>query len=239
MKKSAQVFAFLALSFALGCDSMPGRPQEADRPIRPKNVKSFDVLWSINCAGCHGADGTMGAARPLNDPMYLAFASDSNMRLVIQQGVPRTLMPAFADGHGGALTDAQIDIVVDEMRHRWSKADKVRDVTFPPYAAQLGNAGRGAQVYQEFCSSCHGTDGTGGTAHGSIVDPAYLALVSNQALRSTVVAGRSDLGMPGFTTVAPGKTMSEQQIADVLAWLAGHRVEFPGQPYTDKEKKNG
>lgn len=231
----------LALVIALvpGCESMPGRPLEADRPIRPKDVTSFDVLWATNCAGCHGADGTLGAARPMNSPIYLAWASDSSLRLVIQQGVSGTLMPAFAEGHGGSLTDKQIDIIVEEMRHRWAKADKFHGVTFPAYAAQTGDATRGAQVYQEFCSRCHGPDGTGGSAHGSIVDPAYLALVSNQALRTAVVAGRDDLGMPGFLEAKPGTSMTSQQIADVVAWLAGHRVEFPGQPYADKEKQDG
>ncbi len=239
MRGTVALFALLSLLLAVGCESMPGRPLESERPVRPKDVTSFDVLWDTNCQGCHGAAGTLGAARPLNDPLYLAWASDMSQRLVIQQGVAGTLMPAFSDSHGGNLTDKQVGIIIDEMRHRWAKADKFRGMTLPAYAAQLGDAGRGAQVYQEFCASCHGADGTGGKAHGSIVDPAYLALVSNQALRSSVVVGRSDLGMPGFMDAVAGKIMSAQQIADVVAWLAGHRVEFPGQPYADKEKKNG
>lgn len=239
MRSSAGIFALAALMLIAGCDSMPGRPLEADRPIRPKDVTSFDVLWATNCAGCHGADGTMGAARPMNDPLYLAWAGDVDLRLVIRQGVAGTLMPAFAEGHGGSLTDKQIDIIVDEMRHRWAKADKFRGMQLPAYAAQIGDATRGAQVYKQFCSDCHGPDGTGGTAHGSVVDPSYLALVSNQALRTSVVAGRSDLGMPDFMSMSPGRKMTAQQITDVVAWLAGHRVEFPGQPYANKEKKNG
>lgn len=239
MKKIASFVLCAALALSVGCESMPGRPLEADRPIRPRDIASFDVLWSTNCAGCHGADGTMGAARPMNSPIYLAWASDANLRLVLQQGVAGTLMPAFAEAHGGSLTDKQIDIIIDEMRQRWGKADRFRGVNFPPYAAQVGDATRGQQVFQEFCSRCHGADGTGGSAHGSVVDPAYLALVSNQALRTAVVAGRKDLGMPGFTEAKPGTPMTSRQVADVVAWLVGHRVEFPGQPYADKEKQDG
>ena len=29
-----------------------------------------------------------------------------------------------------------------------------------------------------------------------------------------------------------GKPMSEQEVTDVVAWLASHRAEFPGQPYS-------
>ena len=41
---------------------------------------------------------------------------------------------------------------------------------------------------------------------GSIVDPSYLALVSDQSLRSTIIAGRPDLGMPDWRsdTSEPG-----------------------------------
>lgn len=241
MRRALASFFVVVVALA-GCESMPGRPLEKDRPIRPKDITSFDVLWSTNCAGCHGADGQMGAARPLNDPLYLAWTSDASLRLLTQQGVNKGLMPAFAIGHGGTLTDAQIEILVQEMRHRWAKADRFTDVDLPPYVAQPGDPTRGAAAYQEFCSECHGADGTGGSVYGSIVDPSYLALVTNQALRSTVVAGRIDLGMPDYRGLVDGKSMTDEEISDVVAWLADHRTEFPGQPYPDesnKEKKDG
>ena len=223
----------------LGCESMPGRPQPEDRPKRPSEIASFDVLWSSSCAGCHGEDGSMGAARSLADPLYLAWASDRDLRLAIQQGVRGGLMPAFADGHGGPLTDEQVEILVRGMRERWAKSDRFRGVRFPPYAAPLGQASRGAEVYREYCARCHGDGGEGGEVRGSIVDPSYLALVTNQALRSVVVAGRTDLGMPGYRELVPGKAMSDREIADVVAWLADHRVEFPGRPGGPEEGRDG
>src|SRR5262249_56020126 len=56
-----------------GCDWLPGRPEEADRPLRPTEVRDFARLWSENCAGCHGADGELGPATPLANPTYLAW----------------------------------------------------------------------------------------------------------------------------------------------------------------------
>jgi mono/diheme cytochrome c family protein len=58
---------------------------------------------------------------------------------------------------------------------------------------------------------------------GSVVDPAYLGLVSDQYLRTVVIAGRPDLGMPGFREYVPGKPMTPEEISDVVAWLASHR----------------
>jgi len=239
MRRPVVLAMIASLAVLPGCESMPGRPLEADRPVRPKDVKSFDVLWGTNCSGCHGADGTLGAARPLNDALYLAWASDADLRRIIAEGVPDTLMPAFAEQAGGNLTDVQIGILIDQMRHRWGKRGLSATIRLPAYTAPAGDADRGARAYQQFCARCHGPDGTGGEAHGSIVDPAYLALVSNQAVRSSVVVGRTDLGMPDFRGAAPDRVMNDQEIADVVAWLVGHRVEFPGQPYADKEKKDG
>ena len=51
-------------------------------------------------------------------------------------------------------------------------ADDLRGANPPPYAAKTaGNAQHGAEVYQTFCSSCHGPNGTGGNKASSIVDP--------------------------------------------------------------------
>jgi mono/diheme cytochrome c family protein len=90
-------------------------------------------------------------------------------------------------------------------------------------------------VYQTFCSSCHGADGTGGKKASSIVDGSYLALVSDQHLRTTVVAGRPELGAPDWREDVPGKSMSDQEITDVVAWLVSRRAEEPGQPYPDSK----
>src|SRR5262249_3633834 len=75
--------------------------------------------------------------------------------------------------------------------------------------------------------SCHGASGAGGAKGKSIIDGAYLALVSDQALRSAVIAGRTDLGMPDFRGDAQ-QPMQAQQIADVVAWMIAQRPKYPG-----------
>ena len=95
----------------------------------------------------------------------------------------------------------------------------------------------GAALYTKHCASCHGADGAGvaGKARGSIVDGSYLALVSDQGLRTTVIAGRSDLGMPDFRGGAGATPLSAAQVADVVAFLAAKRPEFPGRPYPESK----
>jgi mono/diheme cytochrome c family protein len=227
----------LALLTLAGCDAMPGRPRQSDRPVLPSEVTAFTALYGQHCAGCHGADGRLGAARPLNDPIYLALVPQERLRQIIAQGVPGTAMPAFVASAGGTLTEAQIGALLSGMLGRWGQLSAVKDLALPPYATTEAVAGgvspgdpeRGWEVYAVACAGCHGADGRGGRQGGSVVDAAYLALVSDQALRTAVVAGRTDLGMPDWRGDVPGQPLTPQQIVDVVAWLASHRVPVIGR----------
>jgi cytochrome c oxidase cbb3-type subunit 3 len=211
----------------------PRRPPLDSVVIRPDKIVDFNFLYARNCAGCHGAEGKGGAAIALGDPVYLAIADDSTIRRVTTNGVPETAMPAFAQSAGGMLTGDQINVIVAGIRTRWARPDAMRNGDPPPYATQVpGDPGRGANVYAVYCSSCHGADGRGGKRASSIVDGAYLALVSDQCLRTTVIVGRPELGAPDWRGDLPGKPMSPADVSDVVAWLASQRPQFPGQPYS-------
>jgi mono/diheme cytochrome c family protein len=218
--------AIAALVLA-ACDAVPGKPTEAERPLRPAQVTDFDALYAANCAGCHGADGTRGAARPMNDPVYLALAGVERLRRITAEGVAGTPMPGFAASAGGMLTDQQVEILASGMVSRWGKPG-IERIGLPPYAATApGDAARGALAYGVYCAGCHGPDGRGGAKGGAVVDGAYLGLVSDQALRTAVICGRTDLGMPDWRGNVAGRAMSAQEIDDVVAWLVAQRPAFP------------
>ena len=216
----AAVAVFVALLAA--CDRLPGRPLEADRPLPPRDVHDFARLWSENCVGCHGADGVLGPATALANPVYLAWANDdATLTRVITDGVPGTAMPGFAVSAGGYLTDEQIALLVRGMRTRWATGPAISGL--PPYAGGAGDVTRGAAVYRQRCAACHDEGGKGTPHGGSVVDPAYLALVSDQALRTAVVAGRPDLGMPDWRGAGGEAPLGAQEVSDVVAWMASHR----------------
>jgi cytochrome c oxidase cbb3-type subunit 3 len=224
--------AALAILVLAGCDALPGRPRQTNRSALPSHITAFTELYGQFCAGCHGADGRLGAARPLNDPVYLALVPRDRLRQIIAQSVPGTMMPAFAASAGGALTEAQIDALVGEMLSRWggpSGLSPPPDVPLPPYDGEAGDPQRGEEVYAAACAECHGSEGKGGPKGGPIADAAYLALVSDQALRTAVIAGRIDLGMPDWRGDIPGQPLTPQQIADVVAWLAAQRRPVMGR----------
>lgn len=226
------VLVGLAATLASGCGAPHGQPNEGSEVLAPKEVLSFGTLYAENCAGCHGADGRGGAAIALANPVYLAIADDAAVRKVTADGVRGTAMPAFAERAGGFLTDAQIDVITKEIRSGWSKQGVLDTAAAPSYAPKsAGDAHRGEVAYKTYCESCHGPGGSGGPKGSAITDDSFLALVSDQGLRTTVIAGRPELGAPDWRGNLPGKPMSDQDVTDVVSWLASRRVQNPGQPY--------
>lgn len=222
----------LGTALLAGCGTPHGKPLAGDETLAPNDVLEFNTLYAENCAGCHGAQGRGGAAIGLADPVYLAIVDDVTLRKVTANGVSGTAMAAFAQSAGGMLTDKQVDAIVKGIRTNWGKPGVLDAANPPSYAAKAGgDVSRGALAYKNYCALCHGPDGRGGAKGSSIADTSFLALISNQGLRTVVIAGRPELGAPDWRGNIPGKPMSEQEIGDVVAWLESQRVQNPGQPY--------
>jgi len=190
-----------------GCD-LPGQPK---RPAPADEATQFNALYTTHCAGCHGADGKLGPAPPLNDPIFLAIVPDAALLHVITEGrsvtaTQKSPMPAFAHDRGGPLTDAQIKVLAEGIKKRWGPPASPSD-SLPAYigqaAAEAGNKDEGVRVFARACAGCHGVQGQGDRDDiplpgGAINNQAFLALLSDQALRRIIITGRPDLGMPAY-----------------------------------------
>jgi mono/diheme cytochrome c family protein len=224
----------------IGCGAPPGQPGAGSISAAPDDVVEFEALYASNCAGCHGPDGKGGAAIALANPLYLHIVDERSLRTVIANGVRATSMPAFAQRAGGMLTGKQVDALVDGIRSRWSRPVDLAGAHPPPYAAtSTGDTHRGEAVYQAFCESCHGANGRGGSRGSAITNDSFLALTSDQYLRTIVIAGRPDLGAPDWRGNVAGRPMSEQEVTDVVTWLASFRLAAPGQPYVPERSASG
>ena len=251
---SSIVLASLALA---GCDiydDLPGRPPPNPAPVAAADTPDgFRRIWDGRCAGCHGADGVLGAGRPMNDPAYLAAIPKAEMIRVIRDGVPGTRMPAF----GGIAVDPipadELDGFVDGMMAVWGPGPE--GLKNPASAglgwkheAKGGDVDRGATLFDANCRSCHPSalPAEGAPADrlvvGSVEDPFYLRMVSDQHLRSSIVFGRADLGMPGAAGPFRGpdgkavdKALDDDEAADLVAFLASLRGGWP----TTDEREDG
>ena len=222
--------AALAGTLLAGCSFLP--PRTDSEILAPNQVLEFGTLYAQNCAACHGAEGRGGGAMALADPEYLAIIDEAAMRRVIANGVPGTPMSAFAQSAGGMLTEKQVDVITQQIRSRWSRPGILEGANPPSYAPKSrGDVQAGEAVYKTYCESCHGPAGQGTPKGSAITNDSYLALISDQGLRTTVIVGRPELRAPDWRGNVPGKPMSDQEVTDVVAWLASHRAQFPGQPY--------
>lgn len=226
MKISALAGCVLLLAI-MGCSHLPGAPKPGVEVPRPDAIMNFADLYHQNCAGCHGNYGMNGAAFDLANSTYLNWIDDATLRKIIADGETDVQMPAFGRSAGGFLTDAQIDALIHGMRTEWPAADeKPQGQTPPPYTTALkGDVARGEQVYQSACARCHRE------STQSITSPTYLSLVNDQTLRTLIIAGRPDIGQPDWEADIPGHPLTDQQVTDVVAWLASLRTMTPGQPY--------
>jgi cytochrome c oxidase cbb3-type subunit 3 len=231
--RTLSVLVALSLLMLAACSTLNREPRTDPEPVAPNQVADFGTLYTQNCAACHGTEGRGGASITLANPVYLAIVDQTTMHNIVANGVRGTSMPAFAQSAGGMLTEQQIEVITSEIFSRWGHKQVIDGANPPSYAAKAaGNINRGQLVFGTYCASCHGSEG-GGTRKGSaITNDSVLALVSDQGLRTTVITGRPELGAPDWRGNVPGRPMTDQEITDVVAWLASRRAQNPGQPYS-------
>lgn len=228
-----RLFSGLLLATAViglgGCDWMPGKPKKDELILAPAAVTDFQTLYGQNCAGCHGVGGRVNGSIPMDDPTYLAIVSRETLRKVIARGVPGTLMPSFAQSEGGALTDEQVEILVRGIES-WRKEPQSTDL--PAYSAPPGNAAAGKLRYDAYVDALKTRNGEAGAtmfADGFLTNAAFLGLTSDQHLRTLLIVGRPELGIPGFRNAIPDQPLTSRDLADMVAWLISQRKNEFGQ----------
>lgn len=209
-------------------DWMPGKPLESERERPYAYQLNPEKIFATSCAGCHGDDGRLGPAPPINDPLFLAIYTPEQMLAILAGGRSDGLMPAFDAGHVGGLTEQQRTILVQGIWKRWGGASDLPE-NIPPYVQQAsGVAAAGKAIFAAACSRCHGESGSGGSA-GALNERGFLALVSDQLLRRIMITGRPDLGCPDFvqsgTASSLKRPLTGPDIANVVALMGTWRSQ--------------
>lgn len=215
----------------IGC----GKPDPADRYMRPDQEMDFAKLFGQRCSGCHGMDGRFGPAPPLNDPLFQAIVSDSQISDLIHFGLKHYSMPSFGTSEGGPLTDKQIQVIVDGIRTQWKETlpdDAAKPPAYQvnesdPAGVRDGNIDAGKALFATVCWECHGANGLEADGRSSdndgILSHAFGALVSDQLLRRIIITGRPDLGMPNYLELGKQsdlkRALTEQEIIDLVTYI--------------------
>lgn len=195
----------------------------------------FAAAYSRNCSGCHGPDGRLGPAPPLNDALFLAWIPEEAFAQTVRDGRPGALMPAFIESRGGSLTESEIDALVRGAMEQWGKPREGVG-SLPPYGLSTATrpdrerVERGERLFATVCARCHGADGRGDIA-GALHDQAFLLLISDQVIHRIVVTGRPDLGMPNYSQLGlrggPGRPLASDEIDALVAFVTSWRVAQP------------
>jgi cbb3-type cytochrome c oxidase subunit III len=111
-------------------------------PARLPSAAQGQVLYTTNCAKCHGADGqgAIPGARDFTDLDYVRGESPSYFYDSVTEG--RNQMPAFKD----TLTS---DERWDAVFYVWR------------FSTSAESLAQGQSLFEENCAACHGADGTG------------------------------------------------------------------------------
>lgn len=92
--------------------------------------------------------------------------------------------------------------------------------------AAKGNADNGKQLYAQFCTTCHGTDGKGDGPAGSALDPkptnhtdaAYMNTLTDEHLYKVISEGGAAVGKSP-TMMGWIGSVGEQGVHDLVAYL--------------------
>jgi mono/diheme cytochrome c family protein len=206
-----QLLPLLAV-LAAGCD-LPGQPNPADRPVPADQVEDFGPLYATRCAGCHGADGKLGPAPPLNDPLFLAIVPDAELLHVITEGrgvtpAQKSPMPAFRLGEGAPLSEAQakawselrqethadpkqqslltaaqVKVLAEGIKKRWQYPGG--DDSIPPYRAPKGvGGGDKEEGSRVFTRACAGCHGSQG--QGGMYGDRQVGAIGNRVFLALI-----------------------------------------------------
>jgi mono/diheme cytochrome c family protein len=169
------------------------------------------------CMGCHGdmAEGRIGIGPRLKSETFLAAASDDFLINNIKEGRAGTTMVGWKT----TFDDTQVQSLVAYLRS-----------LEPTPAAELdeaplkGDAVKGAELFRNVCSGCHGRNGGGyqetsnGTGIGRSV---FLDKATNGFMRHIIKAGKSHTKMRGFGDKDPMAVanLSDADVENIIAHL--------------------
>ena len=185
-------------------------------------AEGFRVAIDYNCMGCHTIVGN--GAYYAFDLVYAARRAwtPENIRALLEAYVGTRYMPFN-------LTERELDALTawllylrDLNTNRWPP---MRPVTVQVAAAQARPGGEAAQLYQRYCSACHGANGKPVVAGApDFTDPVWwesrLAEVGWEGLVETVLSGKG--AMPPFRGV-----LSPDQVRAILEYARGFAAAPP------------
>lgn len=224
LKKSISIIAFSITAglFMTSC----GGDAESTKKVEERVYIKGDIakgaeMFKTNCTACHQADGKgkAGFAPNINNIDFLSIADDALIKSFILEGRAGTSMMSYKNMPNVA---DNIDDLVAYMRS-WEKEFELAKITpVDKTWKSAGDATNGKELFKSYCLYCHGATGEGyasGGAGTAIGNPAFLALVSDDYIKQTMILGRNGTAMKSFAGAKGVANMSDSDMDDVITYL--------------------
>lgn len=205
--------------------SMTPQQIDANPDARTYAIQSGKVLFALNCSQCHGAGGAGNKGFPnLTDDEWIHGGALSDIAKTITHGIRDNTDPATRDlagmtafGKDGILQTAQIEDVVNYLS------------VIGKGAPENESSKRGAAVFAENCTVCHGEKAEGNREMGAppLANDIWLYGGTHADRVETITNGRAGM-MPTFA-----QKLSPQDVNKLAVYvhsLGGGEAEKPAAP---------
>ncbi len=164
-----------------------------------------ESLFGVFCAACHGPRGegrkfvTLTSVFPaIGEPEFLAIADDVFLRKTLANGRPGRRMPAWGTKDGG-LRPEEIDAIITFLRTLEPKAPTAEEVAAAPL-----DRDKGARLYLQTCSRCHGEGGEGSAVAPPLAATDNPVTGDDSRIYGTVTIGVGGTAMGSFRQLDAG-----------------------------------
>ncbi|MGJ8682221.1 c-type cytochrome [Paraglaciecola sp.] len=185
--------------------------QDPPRVLTEEQSRRAASNYQKYCILCHGEN----REGYIND-----HAPSLRSKSLFESGVPHSILRPLSYGREGTAMGGYLDevggpLTLDEVWDLtywlfWQSGAERKKLTESPV---LGDADKGALVYQQNCASCHGKNGEGVNAP-ALGNQSALAHNKDEFIRYAIEHGRQGTPMVAFTDV-----LSQQDIDNVTAFI--------------------
>lgn len=171
-----------------------------------------ETLYGDYCVVCHGVGGGGRQGPAITDSHFLRAATDGYLAASIILG--RSDRGMFSFGPDGLEIEPQeiADLVA------YIRAVSADNRVKPNLARNEGSVEDGKDLYEIYCSPCHGENGEGVDAP-ALNHPALLGQVSDGWLNATIARGRPGTEMSAFGSGRDGFGMAPEEINDIVVYI--------------------
>ncbi|NPA06747.1 MAG: c-type cytochrome [Chloroflexi bacterium] len=203
----------------------PTRPTTSSPTLTPSPTRTLSergdptrgaTLYAQHCAVCHGPQGEGTNVAPALRTERVQAMTPEELYTILASGIPGTAMPGWL----GPLDEAALWDLVAWLLN----PTQVASTPSPTPPADM--LAWGAQLYAQYCASCHGVEGQGTRRAPALNTPTVVTMPAETLAQ--IIAQGTPNGMPGWAGILDD-TAIQALVAYIQSW-EGNATPSAPQP---------